>query len=65
MICILKFAKGHNSVKSVGGVTVLFQYLSTQEKNPIAADIIICRIIQDDFFILIMVYCVYSLESPQ
>ena len=24
MICILKFTKGHNSVKNVGGVTVLY-----------------------------------------
>ena len=31
MICILKFAKGHNSVKSIGGVTVLG--LSTSSDN--------------------------------
>ena len=35
-------------------------------KNPIAADIIIFGKISGDFlFILIMVCCVYSLESPQ
>ena len=31
MICILKFAKGHNSVKSIGGVMVLG--LSTSSDN--------------------------------
>ena len=31
MICILKFAKGHNSVKSIGGIMVLD--LSTSSDN--------------------------------
>ena len=31
MICILKYAKGHNSVKSIGGVMVLD--LSTSSDN--------------------------------
>ena len=29
MICILKFTKGHNSIKSVGGVTVLVLFTSS------------------------------------
>ena len=33
--CILKFAKGHNSVKSVGGVLVLFSYTSSDKLNAI------------------------------
>ena len=50
--------------------TRLFELaLESLGKNPVAADIIICRIIWDGFlfffYILIMVCCVYSLESPR
>ena len=42
---------------------VLNSFLSPLEKNPIAADLGQFRVIF--FFILKMVYCVYSLESPR
>ena len=32
MICILKFTKGHNFIKTAGGVTVLFLYVPSLVK---------------------------------
>ena len=46
--------------------TLSNSFLSPLQKNPIAADIIVLWIIWDGFlFILILVCCVYSIESPR